>query len=370
MAARGTCSSRSEKNSSSSPLSNSSIEPPSGQSKNSITCPICTEEVVDSGERKKKGHESVFCDGACQEWLYRQCAGLSKAAFQSVSNSGGPFLCPHCVIAQQSKEISVLKDSFAVLSRDVQALKEMLNSLTVNNGLVAADELSGEPSAPPLRTHSTHNSHTHAGSHSNDSHGLSSYRSGPSHNGVSDKKFNVVLFSVSESPQGTPRNTRNLQDFNLVTSVLSDIEGDSNITCSVHDCSGNCPRPVLVALNSTAQVRHVLMHHHSLPSPITVKPDRSISERKIVKILLTERWKLIQAGLDRRSIKLRSSCLYLNGRFHGKVVNDTYSMAPFLSDLAPELSDLSNVNNGATQTESTSSSSFSSISSSSCPPSN
>ena len=257
---RGTLSSHSEKNISSSPLSNSSSEPPSGSSKNSVTCLICTEEVVDSSGCKKKGHESVFCDGASQEWLHRQCASLSKAAFQAVSNSGGPFLCPHCVIAQQSKEISVLKDSVAVLSCDVQALKEMLDSLTVDNRLIAADESSGEPSVLPLRTHSTHNSYTHAGSHSNDSHGLSSYRYGPSRNGVSDKKFNVVLFGVSESPHGTPRNTRNLQDLNSVISVLSDIEGDSNITCSVRDCqhlgrynfSSIRPRPVLVTLNSTA----------------------------------------------------------------------------------------------------------------------
>ena len=147
--------------------------------------------------------------------------------------------------------------------------------------------------------------------------------------------------------------------------------------CSVRDCqrlgryncSSNHPSPVLVTVNSTAQVRHVLTHHRSLPSPITVKPNRSISERKIVKILFTERWKLIQAGSDRRSIKLRSSCLYLNGHLHGKVVNDAYSMAPFLSNLAPELSDLSNVNNDATQTQSTSSSSSSSTSSSASPPS-
>ena len=289
---RGTRSSRSEKkNSSSSPLSNSSSEPPSGSSNNSVTCLICTEDVVDSGGCKKKGHESVFCDGACQEWLHCQCAGLSKAAFLAVSSSGGPFLCPCCVIAQQSKEISVLKDSVAVLSHNVQALKEMLDSLTVDNGLVAADESSGDPSVLPLRTYSTHNSHTHASSHSNDGHGLSSYWSGPSRNGVSDKKFNVVLFGVSESPQGTPHNTRNLQDFNSITSVLSDIESDSNVTCSVHDCQRlgryNCssirPRPVLVTLNSTAQVRHVLMHHRSLPSSITVNLDRSISGRRIIK---------------------------------------------------------------------------------------
>ena len=113
-----------------------------------------------------------------------------------------------------------------------------------------------------------------------------------------------------------------------------------------YNSSSGRPRPILVTLNSTAQVSHVLAHRHSLPSHVSVKPDHSFSERKSERILLSERWKLIQAGSDRRSIKLRNSSLYLNGRLHGKVVNGTYSLAPFLSflsDLAPELSDLSDV---------------------------
>ena len=64
---------------------------------------------------------TVFCDGVCQEWLHRQCAGLSKAAFESVSNSGShPFHCPHCIITQQSKEISALKASVAALADDIE----------------------------------------------------------------------------------------------------------------------------------------------------------------------------------------------------------------------------------------------------------
>ena len=57
------------------------------------------------------------------------------------------------------------------------------------------------------------------------------------------------------------------------------------------------PHPLLVMLNSTAEVRHVFAHRRFLPSPIIVKPDRSPAERKVEKILLSERWNLIQAGI-------------------------------------------------------------------------
>ena len=116
--------------------------------------------------------------------------------------------------------------------------------------------------------------------------------------------------------------------------------------CPIRDCqhlgkynssSSSRPRPILFTPNSTAQVSHVLVHRNSLPSHVSVKPDCSFSERKSERIL-SEWWKLNQAGSDHHSIKLKNSALYLNGRLHGKVVNGTYSLASLLNDLAPELS--------------------------------
>ena len=114
-----------------------------------IKCPICTEEVVDSVGHKK-GHESIFCDGRCQEWVHRQCAGLSKVAFQAVSNSDNQFHCPHCVIIQQSEDISALSATVSVISRDIKALQEKLANITYNGLQYAKStpEVSLQPSAP------------------------------------------------------------------------------------------------------------------------------------------------------------------------------------------------------------------------------
>lgn len=46
--------------------------------KKSIVCPICN-NIVD-GVGKKKGHDSVFCDGNCQEWVQLQPLGLFQTA--------------------------------------------------------------------------------------------------------------------------------------------------------------------------------------------------------------------------------------------------------------------------------------------------
>ena len=78
-----------------------------------VICPICTEEVVDHNGRKK----AVITLFSVMGSVHRQCAGLSKAAFESISNSGSRlFHCPRCIITQQSKEISALKASVAELA--------------------------------------------------------------------------------------------------------------------------------------------------------------------------------------------------------------------------------------------------------------
>ena len=101
----------------------------------------------------KKGHESVFCDRVCQEWLHRQCAGLSKIAFQGILTCGNLFYCPHCVITRQSKEISDLRGSVQALSRDFKALKEQLDSTSHNQQTpVSSVVVEEQGDTSPVRT--------------------------------------------------------------------------------------------------------------------------------------------------------------------------------------------------------------------------
>ena len=164
-----------------------------------------------------------------------------------------------------------------------------------------------------------------------------------------EREYNVVMFGITELPQGSSHYSRSEHDFNEARSVISNLHNESDYRCSIrncrrlgkYDCSKSLPRPLLVSLNSTADVRFILSHRHCLPPSIYIKPDRSVSERKTEKLLLRERWKLIQSGTPRSSIKLRNSALYLNGRLHGNVNNSIYTQAPLLGDLAPQIVSLS-----------------------------
>ena len=42
---------------------------------------------------------------------------------------------------------------------------------------------------------------------------------------------------------------------------------------------------------------------------------------------MKERWKLIQSGHDRKVIKIRNSSIFVNGRLHGRVSNNSLQIA-------------------------------------------
>ncbi len=61
---------------------NSQTQPKPKSSSKSVsfmhTCPICDDEIND------ETHDSVHCDGYCQTWLHRGCAGLSTKKFATL----------------------------------------------------------------------------------------------------------------------------------------------------------------------------------------------------------------------------------------------------------------------------------------------
>ena len=65
----------------------------------------------------------------------------------------------------------------------------------------------------------------------------------------------------------------------------------------------------------------MLYNKDRTPEGITIKPDLSCEDRQSESLLLSERWALIQSGVDRRDIKIHSS-IYVKGKKHG-FVNST-----------------------------------------------
>ena len=98
---------------------------------------------------KKKGHQSIECNGPCHMWLHRQCAGLSRAAFDAAGASNDPFFCPQCVISNQNQEITTLKLKLDEVLNELSALKNEVADLKkeVSQHLVQDDN---NPDSIPL----------------------------------------------------------------------------------------------------------------------------------------------------------------------------------------------------------------------------
>ena len=81
---------------------------------------------------------------------------------------------------------------------------------------------------------------------------------------------------------------------------------------------------ILIRFIRIADVSSILSKRSKLSHPYYIKADMSYEERKQESVLLKERWSLIQAGTDRKDIKIRDNRLLVHKRLYGRVVNQKF----------------------------------------------
>lgn len=98
-------------------------------SQQATICDGCCGEIDDNE------HEAIQCEGSCQKWYHRLCAGVSKHHYDNLADSPSPFICWLCsdilqkaVIHELQQELTKLRKDFAA-ERDanrsaIEALKE------------------------------------------------------------------------------------------------------------------------------------------------------------------------------------------------------------------------------------------------------
>ena len=74
-------------------------------------CDVCCSPIIDGKE------EALMCEGSCQKWFHRYCAGVSASCYRILSSSSTPFVCWMCsqklhstVVGQLQAEISALRE--------------------------------------------------------------------------------------------------------------------------------------------------------------------------------------------------------------------------------------------------------------------
>ena len=313
---------------SSTPLSKSNKPNSKSSAGKECVCPIC-EEIVEDSSNKKKGQESILCEGACNTWLHRRCAGLSKKAFQLAANSNDQFFCPHCCLTRQNEEIKSLRAAVDVLTAELSEVKSLLKKKSDGIGGLHVDTSSSPVSRKV--SHSNPVSGSVVEPQVSPSTTMQGSRAMMSTQALSrstnDKRFNLVVYRVSECPKGTKLHDRITSDLEEVTSVVRNLDASINPE-SICDCHrlgkfvpNSRPRPILVKLSRTREVFSILSKRGSLHAPYNIKPDMTPKQRETEAMLLRERWNLIVDGTPRNYIKIRNQSLYVSGKLHARVVN-------------------------------------------------
>ena len=221
-------------------------------------CPICEDPVLDA-KGHKKGQDAIFCDGTCQSWLHRRCAGLSRTAFQTKVSCNKEFYCPSCrlinletLVADMQKELTMLKSVVSAKSPTVSNENEpgQDNEKQTTLSKLYSSAVSGDLPPQPLCTNTI----------------ATGSRSSLPEAIEGNRKYNILVFCITESQQGTPRLKRWKSDRQAVQSVLSSLEEGSGHTGTVRDCrrigryapNKGQARPILVSLSSTMDVANAL----------------------------------------------------------------------------------------------------------------
>ncbi len=165
----------------------------------------------------------ILCEGKCQGWIHRMCAGLFKKALKLAQDSPLPFLCHYC---NTKEEISLLKTELAAAKSAVN------NPITQNSSLQQSQTYSSVVQNNPDIF----------------SPNLILPRASPT-SGLQEKKFNIIVYGVEESPKGSNRHLRDIQDTRAVTEIFKLVEPQVP-DHSLRDChyvtakgQGNIPKP-------------------------------------------------------------------------------------------------------------------------------
>ena len=94
-------------------------------------------------------------------------------------------------------------------------------------------------------------------------------------------------------------------------------------------------------LNRTIDVSLLLSKAKSLPKELRIKPDMSAEERQMESLLLKDRWALIQSGIERKDIRIRSNKIFVHNKLHGQITNSSL----VLTQSSLPVSDMQSSNN-------------------------
>ena len=96
-------------------------------------CDLCLAVIVEDKE------DALQCEGTCQLWFHRYCAGVSQCHFKSLVSDDSHYMCLHCsqkchhaTVSELQSEVAALRTEVAVLRAALEAVRAVDNSSSIN----------------------------------------------------------------------------------------------------------------------------------------------------------------------------------------------------------------------------------------------
>ena len=161
----------------------------------------------------------------------------------------------------------------------------------------------------------------------------------PKVSSAENRKFNLIVSGVPEAPEGQARLSRVNHDFERVFSIFSELL-DTSIgpPVCIRDCrrlgrfqrdsESSRSRLVLVTPDLVLAVNSILSKVASAGSrSVRIRRDLSLEARLAHSLLMKERRKLIDSGVERSDIVLQRTNLFVKGNVYGTFHGDTFKLA-------------------------------------------
>ena len=91
--------------------------------------------------------EALLCEGSCDQWLHRYCAGVTETQYEALRDSPLPFLCSICSQLKQTAAIKDMQEKIDSLTAEVVALRSNVADLRTELRNAIGSKASGEPDA-------------------------------------------------------------------------------------------------------------------------------------------------------------------------------------------------------------------------------
>ena len=174
-------------------------------------------------------------------------------------------------------EITKLKTTIASLTETVNLLQ---SSLKLTSEQPVASKPADVPSKVPIVE-------------TNQSHFIAVKSPAITSPNSTDRKFNIIMYGIKESPPKTSKADRLDHDLQCIVIAFAEVEHTVDIS-SIKDCfrlgkfkhDAQRPRPILIKFLRSTEVTMALLKIAAFRAPVAIKPDLTPEERNIESFLL------------------------------------------------------------------------------------